>query len=163
MKTILFASCLFLAAQQVSALSCIRPDPVTTFNRLAEAPEPYHVLYGQLTFDEAALTTEPIERGFDNPNPVPIPAFFRGKGLQRDGFTSDYIGPAILQISCVDPWCGSTRSGVDAVFFVRADSDPVQMDAKVCGGMIFEEPGQETLDALKSCMRGEDCLPAPFE
>ena len=163
MKSIVLGICLTALASQAAALSCMRPDPIATFNQVAAAPEDYYVLYGQLTFDEGALPGGVSKRDFNDPEPAPIPAFFRGKGLQRDGFTSDYISPAELQVTCAGPWCGSARSGVDAVFFVRADSNPVQMVAGACGGMIFEEPGQDVLDALTSCMQGRACSAQPFQ
>lgn len=161
MKQIILALCLTALAGQAAALSCVRPDPVATFNRLANAPEGYFVLYGELTFDEDALPAGMGQGRADAP--ALIPAFFRGKGLQRDGFTSDYIAPAELLVTCAGPWCGSARSGIDAVFFVRADSDPVQMVADPCGGMIFADPSQDVLDMLTTCMQGGTCSAQPFQ
>lgn len=159
MKATALALSFAAVAGQAAALSCIRPDPIATFNRVAAAPEDYYVLYGTLTFDEGALPAGVSDKAFADATPDPIPAFFRGKGLTREGFVSDYISPAVLQVSCAGPWCGSARSGVDAVYFVRADTDPVQMEAGACGGMIFEEPGQDVLAALTACMQGGDCRP----
>ena len=163
MKILMTALGLTALASQATALSCLRPDPINTFKQVAEAPEDYFVLYGQLNFDESKLPAGVSERAPGAEEPAPIEAFFRGKGLQRDGFTSDYISPAELQVTCAGPWCGSARSGIDAVYFVRADSNPVQMAAGACGGMIFEEPGQEVLDALTSCMQGGDCSAQPLQ
>ena len=161
MKPIILALSLTALAGQAGALSCLRPDPIDTFKQVAAAPEGYYVLYGQLTFDEAALPS-----GVSNDNfrdPPPIPAQFTGKGLTLQGFTSDYISPVNLQVGCAGPWCGSARSGVDAIYFVRADDPPVTMQAGPCGGMIFEEPDQATLDMLTSCMQGGECSPQPFQ
>ncbi|MEL7180414.1 MAG: hypothetical protein AAFN63_11330, partial [Pseudomonadota bacterium] len=55
MKSLLLAATLAMIAGQSHALSCIRPDPIETFKRVAAAPESYFVLYGKLTFDEAEL------------------------------------------------------------------------------------------------------------
>lgn len=155
MKPTLLALCLTLLAQQAIALSCIRPDPIDTFQRVAVAPEPYFVLYGQLTFDEGDLPPGVL----DAPEgaPATILAQFRGKGLTLDGFTADYISPAVLQVTCLGPWCGAAQSGVDAIYFVRADKTPVEMEAGPCGGMIFEQPDEATLEMLVSCMRGGPC------
>jgi len=161
MRLIFLFAALSVLAGQAMALSCVRPDPIRTFQQVAAAPERYFVLYGQLDFDEGALPSGvAIE---DVREPAPISAQFRGKGLTRQGFTSDYISPVNLQIGCAGPWCGSARSGVDAIYFVLAEDPPVTMQAGPCGGMIFEEPDQATLDMLTSCMQGGTCSAQPFQ
>lgn len=160
MKALSLALGLIALASQAAALSCIRPDPMATFQRVAAAEEAYYVLYGQLTFDEAALP-QGLLNGSD-PMPDPIPARFEGKGLTKQGFTSDFISPVNLQIQCAGPWCGSARSGAEAVYFVLAD-DPVTFIADPCGGMIFQDPPQATLDALTTCMQGGACSPQPLQ
>ena len=155
MKPIFLAAFLAVISGQAHALSCMRPDPIMTFKQVAAAPENYFVLYGELTFDEDLLpdtSTDIRERAVD-----PIPGQFRGKGLTRNGFTSDYISPVNLEIGCVGPWCGSARSGGDALYFVQATDVPVTMIAGACGGMIFPEPSQAVLDMLTSCMQGGAC------
>ncbi len=161
MKSTALALCLTALATQATALSCMRPDPIQTFQWVADAPESYFVLYGQLTFDESALPAGVSDK--PTREPAPIAAFFRGKGLTLDGFTADYISPAMLEIGCAGPWCGSARSGVDALYFVRADNSPVVMEAGPCGGMIFEEPDQATLDMITSCMQGGACSSQPLQ
>ena len=161
MKPFLLAAALAAIAGQGHALSCMRPDPIETFQRLAAAPESYFVLYGQLTFDEADL---PAGVSMDQTrNPDPIAARFNGKGLTPDGFTHDYVSDVILQIGCAGPWCGSARSGVDAVYFVAVTDPPVTVQAGPCGGMIFEEPTDAVLDMLTSCMQGGPCSPQPLQ
>jgi hypothetical protein len=139
----------------------MRPDPIETFQRLSQAPESYFVLYGKLTFDETALPEGVSMDQFREPDP--IDARFEGKGLTLDGFTNAYFSDVTLQIGCAGPWCGSARSGVEAVYFVEATAPPVTMQAGPCGGMIFEEPTDATLQMLSSCMQGGTCLPEPFE
>jgi len=147
-------------AGQAAALSCIRPDPILTFQRVAAAPEPYYVLYGQLDFDQTTLPGFDLSQQREHPDP--IAAQFTGKSLTPDGFTTDYASPVTLQISCVASWCGSARSGVDALYFVRADTQPAIVEAGPCGGMIFEQPDQATLDMLTSCMQGGTCSAQTF-
>lgn len=161
MKPLFVAAMLSMIAGQGQALSCLAPDPVMTFQQLAAAPESYYVLLGQLTFDASKL---PAAVSSDQSRaPAPIPARFVGKGLTEQGFTNTYHSDALLQVGCAGPWCGSARSGVDAIYFVRASDPPVTMQADPCGGMIFEAPTQATLDKLVACMRGDACLPQPLQ
>ena len=161
MKALLLAAALATVSGQAHALSCLRPDPIATFKQVAEAPESYFVLYGELTFDEDAL---PAGVSMDMTRaPDPIPARFRGNSLSLEGFTNNYFGDVELQIGCAGQWCGSARSGIDAIYFVRADNKPVTMQANACGGMIFAEPSQATLDMLTSCVQGGRCLSQPLQ
>lgn len=159
MKSILGALCMIAAANQATALSCMRPDPVMTFKQVAAAPEPYFVLYGRLSFDEAALPAGVS----DNPAPVPaaITATFSGMSLTTEGFVRPYETELNLVPTCAGPWCGSARSGIDAIYFVRADTDPVMVEAAPCGGFIFENPPAAVTDALTLCMQGGSCSPQP--
>jgi hypothetical protein len=161
MKPLMTAAVLALISGQASALSCLRPDPIETFQRLAAAPDTYFVLHGVLSFDENAL---PEGTSFDDVvEPDPIPGRFVGKGLTADGFTNTYVSNVQLQVTCAGPWCGTARSGVEAVYFVPASDPPVSLIAGPCGGMIFEDPSQAVLSMLTSCMQGGNCSPIPFD
>ncbi|PRY78219.1 hypothetical protein CLV80_104184 [Yoonia maritima] len=155
MKPIFLAAACAMIAGQAQALSCMRPDPISTFNQVAASSDNYYVLYGTLTFDESALP--PVLSNKRNEAPAPISARFNGKGLTYDGFTSDYISPAFLQVDCVANYCGSAQSGIEALYFARAENSPVVMTAGACGGMIFPEPSQAVLDQLTTCMQGGTC------
>ncbi len=161
MRPMIFAAMLAMIGAQANALSCMRPDPITTFKQVAAAPENYFVLYGELTFDEGLLP--PSVSDLPTAAADPIPAYFRGKGLTRRGFTSDYISPVTLEIGCAGPWCGSARSGGNAIYFVEAKAPPVTMVAGPCGGRIFTDPSQEVLDMLVSCMQGGACSPQSLQ
>ncbi|MDB4111895.1 hypothetical protein N9571_05005, partial [Yoonia sp.] len=115
MKAFILATMLAVICGQAQALSCMRPDPVTTFQQLAAKPESYFVLYGTLTFDENALPQG--SRSFEEiAPPDPIPARFVGKGLSKAGFATPYVSRAMLQVTCAGPWCGSARSGAEAIY-----------------------------------------------
>jgi hypothetical protein len=146
MKLIWLVFALTVAAAQAQALSCLRPDPVRTFAEIAASADDYYILYGQLTFDELGVA--------DAERSTQIPAQFTGKGLTQSGFTSDYTSPATVQINCIANYCGSAQSGIDALYFVRADQTPVTMVASPCGGRIFPEPTQAVLDQMTACMQG---------
>jgi len=156
-RSMMLAAAITTIAGQAHTLSCMRPDPIETFQTLAEAEESYFVLHGVLSFDEQALPQGVGEN--DRAIPDPIPARFVGKGLTKEGFTNTYVSDVNLQIGCAGAWCGSASSGTEAVYFVRASEPPVTMTADACGGRIFYEPGEAVLDMLTSCMQGGTCSP----
>jgi len=155
MRSLVTSAMIATMATQSAALSCLRPDPIETFQRLAAAEESYFVLKGTLTFDETAL---PPSVG-DNQTivPEPIPGFFVGSGLTKDGFVSDYVSNVLLQINCAGPWCGSARSNVDAIWFVPFSDPPATLLAGPCGGMTFYDPSEAVVAMLESCMAGGTC------
>ncbi|MEL6681447.1 MAG: hypothetical protein AAFQ09_02235 [Pseudomonadota bacterium] len=161
MRTTLTAVVLAVMGNDALALSCIRPDPISTFKQLAAAPESYFVLQGELTFDESALP--PSIRDVSGDAPTPIRAQFNGLGLTKDGFTATYVSPVTLEISCAGPWCGSARSGGDAIYFVEATTPLATVLADPCGSRIFAEPSQDTLNTLVSCMQGGPCSPQALQ
>ena len=161
MRAVFLAMLLVVISGPATALSCMRPDPVATFQRLAAAPESYFVLYGTLVFDETALPQGTND--FAPAAPDPIPARFVGKGLSQSGFVTAYVSDVLLQVTCAGPWCGSARSGGEAIYFVPASDPPVTMMAGPCGGMIFDDPKPEVIEMLTSCMQGGACTPAPFD
>lgn len=159
MKQLLLAVMLAVLGGQAAALSCARPDPIETFQRIGVSPEPYIVLYGQLSFDEAALDTG--DGRVPVPPASPVPATFKGQGLTMSGFREIADAKIDLQVTCAGPWCGSARSGVDAVYFVSRTPDALIVEADPCGGLIFEAPSREVRAMLTSCMQGRQCTPLP--
>lgn len=159
MKQIILAMLVSLIAGQATALSCLRPDPIETFQRLATDPERYFVIYGTLTFDKTALPQGSNDFG-QTPVPDAIAGRFEGLGLSRAGFVTPYESDVLLQVTCAGPWCGSAQSGREAVYFVPASDAPVTLQAGPCGGMIFYDPSEADLDMLTSCMQGGFCEPA---
>ena len=157
MRLVLTTALICLTATQSLALSCLRPDPVETFQRLAAAEEAYFVLRGALTFDENALP--PGVGSNDMAQPDPIPGFFVGTGLTKEGFTSDYVSNVLLQVNCAGPWCGSAQSNVDAVWFVPFSDPPAVLQADPCGSMTFYNPSDAVIGMLESCMAGGTCTP----
>lgn len=154
--TAVMAAGLVVISAQAQALSCLATDAISTFAQLDAAPDDYIVLHGSLTFDENALP--PVLQ--ENPvadEPAPITAEFTGTGLTADGFTVDYAGPVVLQITCAGPWCGTAQSGQDAVIFVSVGDSPLTVTAGPCGGRLFYEPTPDTLAALTTCMQDGPC------
>lgn len=144
---------LAVSASQVSALSCMSPDPVRTFQNAAAASETYYVLYGTFDFDAKLLPKDTI--GIDTPvQPAPISAIFRGNGLSKTGFDLRFDQLVTIQPVCAGPWCGSTSPNVPALAFVRVDGDQLVVEAGPCGGQIFAKPTQAQLDSVSQCING---------
>lgn len=162
MKTVITAALLIALGSQSYALSCMRPDPIETFQRLAAASESYFVLHGRFTFDESDLPAG-VNDFQQTDDPAPIPGWFEGQGLSQDGFVTPYQGQVQLQVTCAGPWCGSARSGSEAIYFVPFTQPPVSLQADPCGGMIFYDPTPAVLAMLTSCMQGSTCAPIPAQ
>lgn len=156
MKAPLLAAAFAVIAGQASALSCMRPDPIRTFQELAAAEERYFILSGTLTFDESLLP-EPVSQLPEDD--LTVPAQFTGKGLTRAGFVNDYVSPVNLQVTCAGPWCGTVQSGVEGVFFVQATEPFATIIADPCGGMIFNRVSEAEREMLRSCLAGGTCQP----
>lgn len=157
MRLLVAALAIGLIGTQSVALSCLRPDPIETFQRLAAAEESYFVLYGAFEFDEGLLPEPDLSN--QERTPEPIPGRFVGKGLSHEGFVGDYIANVNLQIQCFGPWCGGAASGVPAVWFVPFSDPPATLQADPCGSMTFYEPTAAVIDMLESCMAGGACTP----
>lgn len=151
MKTLILATLGAMIAGQAVALSCMRPDPVATFNRISEDSAPYYVLYGTLEFDASELPQGVVNKPRE---PAPIAAQFRGHGLNRNGFTSRFERGVTLQPVCFGPWCGSEMPGVKSLFFAKLDGDDVIISSDPCGGTTFPEPSRAALDAMTACING---------
>ena len=152
MKLTALTVTLSLVAGQVSALSCMRPDPQASFQRAADSTDVYYVLYGTLDFDASLL---PGSAGDSNRKPaVPIPAQFEGHSLSDAGFANYYAGEMTLLPTCAGPWCGSHVPDVASLMFARVVDGAITIEAAPCGGFIFTEPKQEVLDSMTACMNG---------
>lgn len=151
MKSLIVAAGLIAAAGQAAALSCMRPDPVSTFERLSQADDTYYLLYGTLNFDAdkqpKGVVNEPR-------NPAPIAATFDGYALDKSGFNTAYDTAATFQNACAGPWCGSHEPGVTSLFFAKVAGDEITITASPCGGSIFEIPSDSDLNAMTACMNG---------
>jgi hypothetical protein len=145
------AIALTVIAGQATALSCMRPDAVHTFERVSEDTATYYLLYGTLDFD---ATKQPSGVVNEERNPDPIAAQFVGFALNSDGFTTPYSRTVTLQPVCYGPWCGNTTPGVQSLLFVQVDGDAITIETTPCGGYIFPDPSRTLLDTMTSCMNG---------
>lgn len=141
---------LAMIATEASALSCLRPDAVRSFNNAANATEVYHVYLGELTL------AAPLEKG------ATALAQFTGQGLLKDGFAP--IGKRTFSVvsACAAEWCGGLGTQANALLFARVAGGNTVVDVSPCGNWVFENPTQETIQAVEACMRGEPCEEGPL-
>ena len=151
---LLLAIVLCISASQAAALSCMRPDAATTFNRMNDVAEDVYVLRGVLDFDESLLPQGVVN---EERNPAPIAAMFTGMGLTLDGFTSRFESPVVVQSLCYGPWCGGVGSGETLITFAKVVDGTIVVEVDPCGSTVFYEPTLEMESDLISCIRGETC------
>jgi hypothetical protein len=151
------AAALALGATQAAALTCAPVDPIQGFRDAQAAPETYHVLHGELSFDPGDMpqggTAEDPE-----PSPEPVAARFSGFALGLEGFTRAVEAPVTLRPTCAGPWCGSIAPGTWLLFAQVAEAGYV-VEIGPCGGAAFDQVPEATLGALAACLRGEACGP----
>ena len=151
MKAAFAAIALMVVAGQATALSCMRPDAVRTFERVSEDTDTFYLLYGTLDFD---ATKQPKGVVNEERDRDPIAAQFAGFALNTVGFTTPYSNAVTLQPVCFGPWCGNTTPSVQSLFFAHVDDDAITIEVEPCGGRIFPEPSRSLLDAMTACMNG---------
>jgi hypothetical protein len=143
-----------LAASQAQALQCRIPDPVRIFQAAMDAPETYVVLRGRVAEAEILIPPKRIEG-----QPYPVPGWFIGSVLTRDGFTQGLETPVTVQVTCAASWCGSMLPEVELIMFAQVSDGAYVIEADACESWVFTpDPLIEQL--LTSCIRGEACVPA---
>ncbi len=142
-----------------AALSCLRPDLATTFERINAAPETYFAIHGTLDFDETQLPKVDIDNQQATPPETQIPARLRGEALGRIGFTRPFDGPVTLNVQCFGPWCAQPPAGDAVLAFVRQDADGFSLTLDPCGGDAFFSPAPALLDTAHRCFTDGACAP----
>ena len=148
-----------LFATQAAALSCIRPDPIRSFQVAAGAEAEYLILRGRFAFDPTLLPQSEVSTGLVLPQP--IPAQFAGQSLTVDGFTNPISGPITIMPVCIGAFCGGLMPGVEVIAFARKQDSIYVVEADPCSAWVFI-PDPVTDAALAACVRGEPCVPTPF-
>jgi len=138
-----------VAAGQAQALSCMRPDPATSFAAASTSDLPYLVLTGDLT--------SPAATGKSGPKPISVLGHLNGHGLTAAGFTATFDGDVVLQVTCAGPWCGAVPASGPVVAFARIDGPTPVIEADACGMWLFAAPDTAMIDQLTACMTGADC------
>ncbi len=150
---------LALFATQAGALSCVRPDPIRSFQVASGSQDEYLILKGRFAFDISLLPQSEVSSGLVLPQPVP--AQFQGQSLTVDGFTNPINGPITVMPVCIGAFCGGLTPGAEVIAFARKQNNIYVVDTDPCGAWVFT-PDSVTEAALAACVRGEPCVPTPF-
>ena len=129
-----------LCAGPAFALSCIRPDVATTYERAAEAREIYVVVQGRLTFDQARVLENDLT-GAARPD-IEIPARLVGTSLSKDGFKTSFQRDISVILQCFGPWCGGAESGADYLAFLQRTDKGYALALDPCGSFAFPNPSE---------------------
>ena len=144
-----------LAAGQASALSCMRPDAVTSYQSAAGAEESYVVLWGDFTFE---ATEQPEVEDINAPEPAPaVVAGFEGRSIDAGGFGTEFTAPVTLEPSCLAAWCGGFPEPGTGLAFARIVEDRLVIDLGPCGGWFFQDPAPEDIARVEACNAGGAC------
>ena len=157
--TVSLAAAMSFSASSAHALSCLRPDPVTTFLQAAASSDSYAVLYGDFAFDGSTMPT--FDGQSEPEEPDPVPARFSGAALTTEGFTLPYDTELWLQPTCAGPWCGGMQPSNNVLAFVRDRGDGTyELELGPCQFWAFFDPSRDELSKMTACMNGaESCVP----
>ena len=161
---------MLLAAGQAQALSCVQPDPLGALRDAIAAPERWLVIHGRLDVDPNAFPDGgppgPPGDGSEDGGPAmgmpdrilpPVPVRIEGLALSLTGFDHPVAMSLAMRPVCLGPWCGSASAGDWLVFAHEAAGGAWEVEVGPCGGAMFHDPDQGTLDALAECMAGRGC------
>ena len=153
MKALVLA--LTLAAGQASALSCLRPDPLTSFGAASASELPYILLSGTITV-AGAIPSEIT-------GPLDLPARLTGNGLTEEGFTAPFDEEIRLSLTCAGPFCGTLPGTEPVLVYAHVDEGAPVVDLAPCGEWVFPAPDAALSETLAACLRGETCSAQPLE
>ncbi|RYH04072.1 hypothetical protein EU805_01485 [Salipiger sp. IMCC34102] len=149
MRTLLIAAAL-LAAGPATALSCLRPDPLASFDMAAQSELPYLVLSGRIT---------PIGAPPAEDQAGAYAARLTGEGLAYEGLTVPFDETVTLDLQCNGPWCGVPPGDDPVLVFARVDGERPLIELDPCSTWVFPAPDRQTEEALAQCLTDGACSP----
>jgi len=141
---------LLLLPTHALALSCAAQNFGEDFNRIAEAPELYSILYGSLQSNEAisqAKTSAPREASYT----------FEGRYI---GLRQDQAGELTItaKTSCIKSWCGGLPPvETPVLMYVQHDGAALTLASGACVKDFIVNPSLGQVTAIRACMRAGSC------
>ena len=141
------------------ALTCLPRSVEAAYQTAASSDDPYIIVHGTLSFDEALLPGEDVDNQAAIPDVTRIPARMQGHSLSRAGFKTPFDRPVTLVAQCFGPWCAGAKSGIAYLAFLKKDEGGYELWQGPCGGAGFAEPEARVLKRVRRCFRGGVCRP----
>jgi hypothetical protein len=152
MKAIIAAALITMIPLHAYALSCMRPDMVSSYKDHAEAPESYIVVRGKFRF------TPPKPQPIDNTaKPQTVKARFDGVALGKTSFSTSFSRPVTIFLGCAGPWCASAAPDTEVLAFLQKTENGLVLNEGPCPHRVFYEPDKDTVDRLLYCHRRGIC------
>lgn len=132
------------------ALSCDRFEPVDAFKFASDAPEPYVVIHGALSFDASKAPTA----FFPNAVPVTLPGRVSGRLLGPNGFEEPATLNIRVEFVCFADYCGTVSPGNSVLMFLRETPQGYALSPTPCQRMGFSDPSHAVLEDMRQCLMG---------
>ncbi|MCA0919024.1 hypothetical protein [Pseudooceanicola nanhaiensis] len=156
MRALLAAPALLaVLAGPASALSCMRPDPASSFTRAANAAERYVIVEGRLRYNPRSMPPAPYPT--DPPLERHTTGHVEGNALSKNGFDIPFSADIDMDFVCHGTWCTDNISRGEALMFLEQTDDGYRLELTPCGGWHFFEPTQAQLATVRKCIRGQAC------
>jgi hypothetical protein len=141
---------------QAFALSCVPPNPASSFNHYQEQPEKHLIGIGTLQPAEALPERQSQLGGAAKD--VSVTYNFAGRFLSRRGLGFHKETEVRVTSECLSAWCGQfPDTPQEVMVFVERQGDSLHLALSPCGGSIFPKPFPEQLEALQSCFPAQKC------
>ena len=141
-----------LAAGPASALSCMKPDIVQSYEYAEEQEEIYFLFKGSISLvEDQSMPTDRGEMGPGEPAATllePVYGSFKGE-IFSEGVFVPYEATMEVRLKCVASWCGGYPDEEEALYFVSAAESNLwfTLEMPACGGTRFPVTEAETLIA----------------
>jgi hypothetical protein len=151
-NAVLTAAAFALLAGPASALSCMAPDIVRSYEYAAEHEKIYFLFKGKISLvEDQTMPTERESFGADAPVEVtlePVYGSFVGE-IFNEGVFVPYEATMEVQLDCVASWCGSYPDEKEALYFVSAAESNLwfNLEMSPCGGTRFDVKEADALIA----------------
>lgn len=144
---------LLMTAGPALSLSCIRPDPVRSYQQAADAEEVYLLVTGTLSHDPASVPPKP-----EDGQSATMPATLTGAFLNADRFEGAFAAPVTVSLDCVASWCGQMpEPSAEVLAFLQETPTGYALSLGPCGGWMFVDPTEAQIERVVACHTGGDC------
>ncbi len=157
MKHILTATLCLMLASPASALSCLRPDIVSTFEQARDAEAGYWIVKGRISANGPITEPQPNDMGLHKDDAkASTPVRVTGEGLKPDGTFAAFDRDITLSVTCLAHWCGSVNLDHTHFMAIEVKDTGPELFADPCSSQIvpYTADGEER---LRRCVQDGVC------